>query len=188
MSSDSAKNRIRARKNNVDSSEPTAKLAGKVTKKATESPDNKTKAVAKDIKKPTDTTGNDTLTEPTDNCYYIFFIHKKSISGEKETGEASFKIGCSNNVRETREMFEQGRDTDLKTYRVIRCANGDAKKLCVLLCRRIENKSVVRDWYRLSKEQVDNISNEIIENDGYELVSESRAVKTVKAKSRTSVD
>lgn len=180
MSSDSAKNRIRARKtttSSVDAPEPTKQTAVKVTKKITETPP--TKAVAKDIAKsqvvaPTDST---------DNCYYyIFFIHKKGASGEKETGETSFKIGCSNNVRETREMLEQGRDTDLKTHRIIRCSNGDAKKLCDLLCRRIENKSVVRDWYRLSKEQVDNLANEIIENDGYELVSESRAVKATKAK------
>jgi hypothetical protein len=49
-----------------------------------------------------------------------------------------------------------------------------------MICRRVENKSVVRDWYRLSKEQVDNLAQEIVENDGYEFVSESRAFKTNK--------
>ena len=124
---------------------------------------------------------NSSDSDPT-AVYFVYFIHCKRASGDRETGETMFKIGATNNVRDTREQFEQGRDTDLKTHKIIKCMRGDASKLADTIHKRLESKAVVRGWFRVSKEQADALVEEIVKDGGdhYECVSEARASKVVR--------
>jgi hypothetical protein len=107
--------------------------------------------------------------------YFVYFMHRKGASGDKDTGRTPFKIGVSNNVKEAREKLEEGSETDLKTHRIIKCNKGDAAKLLTSITKKFETYALQRNWYKVSKEAIDQCVADIIKNMEYSVVTESMA-------------
>ena len=104
---------------------------------------------------------------------YVFLMHQKAARAP----EIPMKIGVSNNVSETRNQLQEGNITDFKCAIIIECKNMDGESVLHELRTNLSNKLVHRDWYKLSKQLVEQLQDHYTKK-GYSTTTEGRAKLT----------
>ena len=108
-------------------------------------------------------------TDP-DKRYFVYFIHESGRRGDN----MPIKVGACNDVGEYRKTLESGRESDLKTYAVIKCVRGDAEAIITAFVSKYSNNHIKNGWFTGGKAIVDAFIADM-EKSGYEKITEGRA-------------
>jgi len=84
---------------------------------------------------------------------FVFFMLQKGA----KASEIPMKIGFTNNVPEEKAKLEQGNYNDLRCELIIECEKMDADKLCDILQLKYNAKHKGRNWFLLSKKEVEDL-------------------------------
>lgn len=112
---------------------------------------------------------------------FIYFIR---LLDNTKSDESTYKIGYSNDVPAYRKQLEANMPQNVKTMRVLHCKKNDADKISAQLCESIKQRELRSSWFRIKKEELDNIVNTLVTQHQCEVVSESKAVVKPPKKSR----
>lgn len=112
---------------------------------------------------------------------FIYFIR---LLDNTKSDESTYKIGYSNDVPAYRKQLETNMPQNVKTMRVLHCKKGDADKISAELCNSIKSRELRSSWFRIKKEELDNIIDTLVSKHQCEVVSESKAVIKTPKKSR----
>ncbi len=123
--------------------------------------------------------------EPIVSLSYSFIYFIRLLDNTK-SDESTYKIGYSNDVPAYRKQLETNMPQNVKTMRVLHCTKGDADKLSAELCQSIKSRELRGSWFRIKKEELDNITNTLVSQHQCVVVSESKAVIKPAKKSRKS--
>ena len=104
---------------------------------------------------------------------FVFFMLQKGA----KASEIPMKIGFTNNVPEEKAKLEQGNYNDLRCELIIKCEKMDADKLCDILQLKYNAKHKGRNWFLLSKKEVEDLGIALAKK-GFKLTTEGRAKLT----------
>lgn len=107
--------------------------------------------------------------------YFVGFLHPPNL----RTEEIPFKVFSSNNVKESRETWEQGSVNGLKTHVALYCVEGNAIEVVEAFQRIYAAKSVPKKtgWYKISKKSIELFIQKLTTKNpkNYIVVSEAKA-------------